>query len=397
MLTGDNGILTQAQKAKAVTENAMTNEMARIDEYNNVLNQYANGGYGKENKPETDENGLYTENSTINGEEGSAINPTIPEGFKPVNTETSSWGDGTSAPTKENVNNGLVIEDESENQFVWIPVAIPVTSVEADGTTNKAMAIRQGENYRGLFYDFTSGGSTVQEGCTTTKVADREPDVVTEYDDKYYTYAGYNSLNEMKQSLQSEYDEMMHSIEKYHGFYVGRYELGLDINNSNAPTSKKEGNGVITADNGNLETNMWYGLYNKCKEFAPVKDNKSVVSSMMWGSQYDAMMNWMQSNNIDVTAKPDGINIIKNSSYETGSEAYDIVKNVFDLYGCHNEWTLGASIDCYRIGKGGYRYDGNNNSLVTHMDNWPANPGANGADASTRLTLYVNLNFISSN
>ena len=43
MLTGENGIITQAQKAKTETENAAKNEAAIFDEYNNTLNNYING------------------------------------------------------------------------------------------------------------------------------------------------------------------------------------------------------------------------------------------------------------------------------------------------------------------------------------------------------------------
>ena len=48
-------------------------------------------------------------------------NPIIPDGFHTVETETASWNkqdDGT----VEGWNNGLVIEDDKGNQFVWIPV-----------------------------------------------------------------------------------------------------------------------------------------------------------------------------------------------------------------------------------------------------------------------------------
>lgn len=38
MLTGDTGILTQAQRAKEQTENAAKNEAEILDEYNNILN-----------------------------------------------------------------------------------------------------------------------------------------------------------------------------------------------------------------------------------------------------------------------------------------------------------------------------------------------------------------------
>ena len=43
MLTGQNGILTQAQKAKIETENAAKNEAAILDDYNEKLNEWTNG------------------------------------------------------------------------------------------------------------------------------------------------------------------------------------------------------------------------------------------------------------------------------------------------------------------------------------------------------------------
>ena len=60
MLIGENGILSQAQKAKTETENAATNEAAILDEYNSTLENWVNGGTTTGgNKPATDENGLY--------------------------------------------------------------------------------------------------------------------------------------------------------------------------------------------------------------------------------------------------------------------------------------------------------------------------------------------------
>src|SRR5699024_457871 len=88
------------------------------------------------------------------------------------------------------------------------------------------------------------------------------------------------------------------------------------------------------ADASNSETEMWYGLYTKCKEYAPEEGTKSVVSSMTWGSQYDAMMNWMQKNGIKVNTKGNN-----NIDITTGTSETDLLKNIYDLYGCHFEWT----------------------------------------------------------
>ena len=343
MLTGQNGILTQAQRAKTETENAANNEAAILDEYNKYLNNAVGGGTtGGGTKPETDDQGYFSKTSTINGEKPSANNPSIPAGYKSVDTETSKWGNGTSAPTSENVNNGLVIQDKAGNQFVWIPVETPVSDTEENGTTNKAMAVKVGENYRGLLYDFNDDyTSTVQYGCTTTNFDNnssyREPTLVDD-----------DSSNGVT-DLQSEYNKMITSVLKYNGFYIGRYELGLDTKNANAPTSQKEDgeNGVETADAGTSSLKNWYGLYNKCKEYAPEEGTKSVVSSMTWGSQYDAMMNWMQKDkNINVTATGN-----RNTNRTTGTSEADILKNIYDLYGCHFEWTSEAHSTSYRVAR----------------------------------------------
>ena len=62
------------------------------------------------------------EDTTMNGEKGEYNNPTIPRGFKAVDTETAKWNDSNGWQ------NGLVIEDATNDpvtqgsQFVWIPV-----------------------------------------------------------------------------------------------------------------------------------------------------------------------------------------------------------------------------------------------------------------------------------
>ena len=315
------------------------------------------------------------------------------EKFSDIYTETKEYTkDGQTAWIPEgfavgvsskidDISEGLVITDKIDenhksigNEFVWIPVATVVSPSEAEGTNNKAMAIRQTEgNYRGLLYSFTADGSKVRSGCTTTNFDSntgyREPDLVSS-----------DSSNGVT-DLQSEYNKMIESVKKYHGFYVGRYELGLD--ESNNPTSKKDGNGVETADAGSSSLKNWYGLYSKSKEYAKESDNKSTVSSMLWGSQYDAMLNWMQENEENVYQ---GNSSKTNNSYDTGSEENDFIKNVFDLYGCHYEWTLEANYSNSRVFRGGT--SGYNIAPGNRNGN---NPTSSYSDYSTRLTLYVAL------
>ena len=328
MITGQNGILTQAQKAKNETENVANNEAVILDDYEYKINE----ALGIPQLPEVDDEGFFEKTSTINGEVPSANNPTIPAGYKPVSVGNASWSEIGTVPEVTSVNEGLVIQDKAGNQFVWIPVETPVSETEAEGTNNKAMAVKVGEHYRGLLYTFNSDNtSTVRDGCTTTNFENnssyREPALVIS-----------DSSNGVT-DLQREYDKMITSVSKYYGFYIGRYELGLD--ESSNPTSKKATNGITTADAGSTSLKNWYGLYNKCKEYASEEGTKSVVSSMTWGSQYDAMMNWMQANDVKVNKTGN-----MNTATTTGTSETDLLKNIYDLYGCHIEWTSEAySID----------------------------------------------------
>lgn len=273
-------------------------------------------------------------------------------------------------PENEKINDGLVIQDENGNEFVWIPVETVVANNEENGTNNKAMAVKIGNDYKGLLYEFSENGSEVISGCTTNIDNAHEPDILSTYDNDI----NYNNGLFTKDSLQQEYNKMIESVEKYHGFYISRYELGLE---ETRPVSKdaSANTEITTADASNSETYTWYGLYSKCKEFAPKSSNKSVVSSMVWGSQYDAMLNWMKKQGEAVEKENDEKT---NTSKKTGNNPNDIIRNIYDIYGCHGDWTLSAVSNNIR----GYY-----GVLPANINS--ANPTEANVNMSTRISLYI--------
>ena len=180
----------------------------------------------------------------------------------------------------------------------------------------------------------------------------REPDTVSTHDGSS-TYLNiikgiltsnaidYTNINTFKETMQEDYNAMIKSIEQYHGFYVSRYEM------SKSTTIKKAGSVANVVPLVNDEDNMWYGLYAYGKTY----NTNSVESSMIWGSQYDAMMRWMEENGENVKSKNDAI---KNTNLTiTGPEGdKDIIRNVYDLYGGRYEWTLEAYDTNLRIHRG---------------------------------------------
>ena len=288
------------------------------------------------------------------------------------------------------VDTGIVVNIK-ESEFVWVPVDDVVldTSRDADlpkssdagtsnGKTYTPMAVQVGNDYKGLLYEFSESNGYLKYGSNSNYQGFlsqyKEPDVVS------YDTGDYKSEGITIDTLTSEYNAMIASILKYKGFYVARYEAGLDENKNivfkNASVAE---NNVTTTDASNSETSSWYGLYKKIKTFTNASDK--VVSSMIWGSQYDTMMSWMAKTGKTVGTSNSSI---RNNTTTTGGKDTDIVNNVYDLYGCHYEWTLEACDTFYRALRGGY--SGNTESPAGRIR---FNPYLTNSDYSSRATLYI--------
>ena len=80
---------------------------------------------------------------------------------------------------------------------------------------------------------------------------------------------------------------MVTSVDKYHGFYIGRYEI----------TENGEQPGVSLAGTISGKAWTWYALYNKC---LTLNKGTNTESSMMYGALWDATMQWFAKSGISV-------------------------------------------------------------------------------------------------
>ncbi len=288
----------------------------------------------------------------------------IPEGFKVSDKSDQENRDLTT------INTGLVIIGPDESEFVWVPVRdinnMLMCKEHYKDTENAECDIKLIENDTKLICKTHGNSSEICGKLYATDTEEnfdsliknqtfiqnsglREPDVVLGLEGINYDANYKNILT--KEQIENEFKEMALSVAKYGGFYISRYEMGLGENSN--PVSKNasiEENNITTAVASKLKINNWYGLYNKAKEY--LVNNKiypKVKSSMVWGSQYDAMINWMQNNGIDVesTVFPKA-ETKRNLTDVTGkanigeSENKDILNNIYDLWGCNFEATLEA-------------------------------------------------------
>ena len=287
--------------------------------------------------------------------------PVVPEGFTAIDTADAKWSTATAETNK-----GLVIMDGKGNQFVWVPVSslnsmfmckkhsstsdcnIRLTTdgkgIECGSEAHKDTNGNYCTEIVGKLYAITTGESFGTINQTYKEDSGlREPDAVTSYDtDTKYTV-------DNRATQLTKYKEMAISVAKNGGFYVGRYESSL----INRTTRVVAGAASMSATEDSA--NMWYGLYAKQNSYASENGvSSSVVSNMIWGSQYDAIMNWIG----DSATSKIGNNRNADASRRTGSKATDKINNIFDLYGLRLEWTMEANLTNDRVFRGGVYYYG---------------------------------------
>lgn len=266
-------------------------------------------------------------------------NPIIPEGFKKVETKTASW-DLENGVIK-GWNEGLVIEDEKGNQFVWVPVDIK----------NLKYSDYYKENYK-----------TFNEG----------------------------SLD--KNDIEDN------QIIKYGGFYIARYEAGVsdEMNNVLNDINEKS-NDILGIPASKKDVRPWnfISLKNVKKNSMSMYNNKFVNSDLMSEKQWVTIMQWIKTvdysvfedssefgNYSNVNFKFTGLYSIdygKNYKYgenvnksqynmilSSGSTDRNMVKNIYDLAGnlleYIDEYTTNAGGGYYCVGghfdnTGGYKID----------------------------------------
>ena len=449
-LTGDNGILTKAQNAKTQNDKATVKEkvdlaiaasldetgkisleqlktnLNNVDGINPIKEDLTDSSFplevtvdGTKVTIKKDNNGKYSTSvgestgSSGGGQEEEQISdhsevvvPTITATGNLANKPNIKEVREGNIPIPQGYNyikgdkiGGAVITDaatgvgKTGNEFVWVPVdtlsnmAVPTSGTDANENTN----------YRGVLYDWKTD-ATGNTACdwSADSTSFREPANLSDSTDG--DEANSSKIEGWSSTLyQEEYNKMVKSVSEYGGFYIGRYEMSINATSKNAESKY----GATSANASDTDTNQWYGLYNRAKTYAAEKNSdntenasQKVVSSMIWGSQYDAMLKWMKGNKINVTSSsPTDLSIgttSKNTTRVTGGAnngqtvSKDKLSNIYDLLGNNFEWTQEAYSTDYR----GYR-GGNYAFSNAPSDRGDYYPTSTYSYSGSRLTLYI--------
>ena len=286
-----------------------------------------------EAKPNEGEDGpKFLDTTPITDDEGNSV--TIPGGF---HLDKDS---GTS------VEDGIVIEDSSGNQFVWIPVG---TYQTRNGAKTNSLSRRT----------FTSSKATGVSGDSA----------INDNNSEYYYGEGYSSS-----IAKNQIQLFKNSVTSYGGFYIGRYEQG-------------EGNVCKAGVNpyNNIALNQA-----KSQAEAMYNENNYVVSELISSYAWDTTLNFICQTNtagytLATTTSSSYGNINTGWGRPTGEYTADKYSNICDMLGNYYEWTTEY-------------YSGDNGHCTIRGGNYKGNYAANRLDSdidfaygwlSFRIQLYI--------
>jgi len=339
MLTVQNGILNRASEAKEKTEIASEDEKRKLAQAEALMN---------------------TEKTTYKG-------VTLPEGFAPTKIEG-----------EDSIDDGLVITDGYGNEYVWVEV--PKTD-EVYKTAGLGVTAFTDKEYEKIENDLHTYTSDYRNG--------------TEYKDIYYVDSTDGWFKNDVEYNELKY-KMLKSIYQNCGFWIGRYEAGIETNRTSA------------GDATNLpmsKANVYpynYLTRTQAKVLAEKVESGSYTSSLLFGVQWDLTLKYIENKKISTDSEiktklnfdSKTIGNYKNSLWNikntlakystdngrtyvdcpyqkksensvlltTGASEEFEVMNIYDMAGNVWEWTLERAVGEYGpcAGRGGvFESDGN--------------------------------------
>ena len=423
MLTGQNGILTNASKAKNETGEAQIEEKVKLsvgdaltrgtgtledENLKSALNSYIGkdkykitGDKEKGWTVQVIENGKSYDISSMG-----KISKSLPkqkgvtEPYLP--SDDFEMDEGTSLDT------GLVIKDSVGNEYVWVEV--PKTS-EVYPTAGTKITSFGTDEYSKIETDLHTYTKDYRNG--TSYKDDYAPDTTT----GWFTETGDKSYDTAKK-------KMLKSVYEHGGFWVGRYEAGIE---KEADIRKAKTDTVTLTPV--TKQNMYpynYVTITQAKVLAEKVESGNCTSSLMFGVQWDLVLKYIETKgnvkSTDLTSNSTLKGNYDNNKWNiqntkakyskdygksftacpykktpnasililltTGADASFSLMNIYDIAGNVAEWTLentSSAVNPCAYRGGSYNFNGSNfparnrsSGLTSHSTN----------NIGFRLSLY---------
>ena len=254
LVLGNNGIIAKAKDAQRESAEASQNDLkgmnGLIEQMESTLNGSGNGGK--------------TEPETV---------PYLPSDDFHYDTSTS-------------VDTGLVIKDASGNEYVWVVVPRTTAVYKTTGLGKTTFTDA----------DYTSIENDLKEYTKTYRGSISYSDVYYPDDKNVGWFADATAYNNLKNS-------MLKSVYENGGFYVGRYEAGIDTTTGTNRTSNtdKNSDGKYTIEGMPAPVSKadaypyTYVTRTQAQNLASNVNSGTKTSSLMFGVQWDLVLAFMHN------------------------------------------------------------------------------------------------------
>ena len=267
-LSGDNGILKRATEAKEQTNQKNDEETEKIGGYESTIDQYVDGNGGGSGSGGSG-GGTGTNFTNVNTSDSN------PAGAVPAN----------STVVEADASKGIVIKDKNNNEWVWIEV--PKTTVFSGLTIDTTNTLTE-QNYTDIKNKLIAYAGVYRNGSASQTRSD--------WTDEYYSGCGMSS-----DEYTAAYQKMLKSVYTYGGFWIGRYEAGIEgttTETTNARTSSSARISIETSPKAISQKDAIPYNYVYCseaqalaKEMTP---NSNYTSSLMFGIQWDLVCKFLE-------------------------------------------------------------------------------------------------------
>ena len=264
LVLGNNGIIAKAQEAKTKSAEASENDLKGM---NGLLSEMegalaGNGGAG-----------------------GSGTGTKVPA---EATAETAPYfPDNTFTKKEGTIDTGLVIQDASGNEYVWVvvPRTTAVYATTGLGKTTFTDA------------DYTSIENDLKEYTKTYRGNTDFSDVYYPDDKNVGWFADATAYNNLKNS-------MLKSIYENGGFYVGRYEAGIGTNRTSNIDKNSEEKYITPSTAPVTKADAYpytYVTRTQAQNLASNVNSGTKTSSLMFGVQWDLVLAFMSKDTAKVT------------------------------------------------------------------------------------------------
>ena len=290
MLTGQNGILNRAAEAKEKTGTTQTEETVKLSVTdaltqglgsltdanlktalnNNIgagkyeISGDATSGWtvtvkGKEYK--IDSTGKIDGTTTGGGETG-----TLPTG----EGTTPYLPNGTFSKKEGDLATGLVIKDSNDNEYVWVEVPKTIYTDTKYNTTGTTIKENEWEKIRDCLKEYT----------------------------KDYSSSSYKDTNTDGTTYSDDYKNMLKSVYTNGGFWIGRYEAGLE-----GDTPRTSYTEISESDKAVIKPNMYpynYVTRDEAQTLAQKMNYGDCKGSLIFGIQWDLTLKYIEEKTVEL-------------------------------------------------------------------------------------------------